>query len=53
VASSQQRRSKSVPDPRSELGFRTDKSFAMPHGVLTSRGRFAWAHDYNPNRSIG
>jgi len=45
--------SKSVTDPRSELGFRTDKSFAMPDGVLTLRGRVAWAHDYNPNRSIG
>jgi uncharacterized protein with beta-barrel porin domain len=44
---------KSVTDPRSELGFRTDKSFAMPDGVLTLRGRLAWAHDYDPNRSIG
>jgi uncharacterized protein with beta-barrel porin domain len=44
---------KSVTDPRTELGFRTDKSFAMPDGVLTLRGRLAWAHDYDPNRSIG
>jgi uncharacterized protein with beta-barrel porin domain len=44
---------KSVTDPRSELGFRTDKSFAMPDGVLTLRGRLAWAHDYDPNRAIG
>jgi uncharacterized protein with beta-barrel porin domain len=44
---------KSVTDPRSELGFRADKSFAMPDGVLTLRGRLAWAHDYDPNRSIG
>jgi uncharacterized protein with beta-barrel porin domain len=44
---------KSVIDPRSELGFRTDKSFAMPDGVLTLRGRLDWAHDYDPNRSIG
>ena len=44
---------KSVTDPRSELGFRTDKSFAMPDGVLTLRGRLAWAHDYDPDRSIG
>jgi uncharacterized protein with beta-barrel porin domain len=44
---------KSVTDPRSELGIRTDKSFAMPDGVLTLRGRLAWAHDYDPNRSIG
>jgi uncharacterized protein with beta-barrel porin domain len=44
---------KSVTDPRSELGLRTDKSFALPDGVLTLRGRLAWAHDYDPNRSIG
>jgi uncharacterized protein with beta-barrel porin domain len=44
---------KSVTDPRSELGLRTDKSFAMPDGVLTLRGRLAWAHDYDTDRSIG
>jgi uncharacterized protein with beta-barrel porin domain len=44
---------KSVTDPRSELGFRTDKSFAMQDGVLTLRGRLAWAHDYDTNRAIG
>jgi uncharacterized protein with beta-barrel porin domain len=44
---------KSVTDPRSEIGFRTDKSFAVADGVLTLRSRFAWAHDYDPNRSIG
>jgi autotransporter-associated beta strand protein len=44
---------KSVTDTRSELGLRGDKSFAMPNGVLTLRGRLAWAHDYNPDRSIG
>jgi autotransporter-associated beta strand protein len=44
---------KSVTDTRSELGLRSDKSFAMPNGVLTLRGRLAWAHDYNPDRSIG
>ena len=44
---------KSVTDPRSELGIRTDKSFAMADGVLTLRGRLAWAHDYDPDRSIG
>jgi autotransporter-associated beta strand protein len=45
--------SKSVTDTRSELGLRTDISFAMPDSVLTLRGRFAWAHDYNPDRSVG
>ena len=44
---------KSVTDPRSELGFRTDKSYAIQDGVLTLRSRFAWAHDYDPGRSIG
>jgi uncharacterized protein with beta-barrel porin domain len=34
------------------LGIRTDKSFAMPNSVLTLRSRFAWAHDYNPDRNI-
>ena len=38
---------------RSELGIRTDKSFAMPDGILTLRGRLAWAHDFDPDRSIG
>ncbi len=45
--------STSVTDTRSELGLRADKSFAMPDGVLTLRGRAAWAHDYNPDRAIG
>jgi uncharacterized protein with beta-barrel porin domain len=43
---------KDVTDTRSELGIRTDKSFAMTDGILTLRGRLAWAHDYDPNRSI-
>jgi uncharacterized protein with beta-barrel porin domain len=44
---------KSVTDPRSELGLRTDRSFALPDAILTLRGRAAWAHDYDPNRAIG
>jgi autotransporter-associated beta strand protein len=44
--------SRDVTDTRSELGIRTDKSFAMQDGILTLRGRFAWAHDFNPDRSI-
>jgi uncharacterized protein with beta-barrel porin domain len=43
---------KSVTDPRSELGFRTDKSYALTDSILTLRGRLAWAHDYDPDRSI-
>jgi uncharacterized protein with beta-barrel porin domain len=42
-----------VTDTRSELGIRTDKSYAVQNGVLTLRGRLAWAHDYDPDRSIG
>jgi len=37
---------------RSELGMRSDKSFAMQDAILTLRGRLAWAHDFNPDRSI-
>jgi uncharacterized protein with beta-barrel porin domain len=43
---------KDVTDSRSEFGIRTDKSFAMSDGVLILRSRFAWAHDYDPDRSI-
>ena len=39
-------------DTRSELGLRADKSYAMDNGVLTLRGRAAWAHDYNPSRAV-
>ncbi|HEX9469062.1 MAG TPA: autotransporter outer membrane beta-barrel domain-containing protein, partial [Bradyrhizobium sp.] len=44
--------SKNVTDTRSELGIRTDKSFAMQNAILTLRGRLAWAHDFNPDRTI-
>jgi fibronectin-binding autotransporter adhesin len=43
---------KSVTDTRSEVGLRTDKSFAMQNGIFTLRGRAAWAHDFNPDRNI-
>jgi autotransporter-associated beta strand protein len=43
---------KDVTDVRSEFGIRTDKSWAMTDGILTLRSRMAWAHDYNPDRSI-
>nr|WP_244064782.1 autotransporter domain-containing protein [Bradyrhizobium sp. Ce-3] len=42
---------KSVTDVRSELGLRSDKSFAVDSGLVTLRGRVAWAHDFNPDRS--
>ena len=34
--------------PRTELGLRSDKSFAVNDALLTLRGRAAWAHDFNP-----
>jgi uncharacterized protein with beta-barrel porin domain len=43
---------KDVTDTRSELGIRTDKSWTMQGAILTLRGRFAWAHDFDPDRSI-
>src|SRR6202035_2276571 len=43
---------KDVTDTRSELGIRTDKSWAMPDSIFTLRGRFAWAHDFDPDRNI-
>jgi uncharacterized protein with beta-barrel porin domain len=44
---------KDVTDSRSELGIRTDKSYAVPGAILTLRSRFAWAYDFDPDRSIG
>ncbi len=43
---------KTVTAPRTELGLRTDKTFAAADGDLLLRGRLAWAHDFNPNRTI-
>src|SRR5206468_2989805 len=43
---------KSVTATRSELGLRTDKSFAMQDSILTLRGRAAWAHDFNNDRTV-
>jgi uncharacterized protein with beta-barrel porin domain len=36
---------------RTELGLRTDKSVALADGALTLRGRFAWAHNFDTDRS--
>ena len=41
-----------VTTSRSELGARADKSFAMQDGILTLRGRAAWAHNFNTDRGI-
>ena len=43
---------KNVTATRSELGLRSDKSFIVGDAILTLRGRAAWAHDFNPDRSI-
>lgn len=43
---------KSVTATRSELGLRTDRSFAVENGIFTLRSRAAWAHDFNPDRTI-
>jgi uncharacterized protein with beta-barrel porin domain len=45
--------SKSVTASRSELGLRTDNSWAMQDGIFTVRGRLAWAHDFNIDRVVG
>lgn len=44
---------KDVTSTRTELGLRADRSFAAAGGLMTLRGRLAWAHDYNPDRTIG
>jgi autotransporter-associated beta strand protein len=43
---------KTVTASRSELGLRTDRSWAAGDAILTLRGRAAWAHDFNPDRAI-
>ncbi len=43
---------KIVTDTRSELGVRAEQSLTVPNGVLTLRGRHAWARDFNPDRSF-
>lgn len=44
---------KDVTSTRTELGLRADRSFAAGSGVVTLRGRVAWAHDFNPDRTVG
>ena len=43
---------KDVTASRTELGVRTDRSFALQNAILTLRGRAAWAHDFNTDRNI-
>ncbi|ABD06683.1 Outer membrane autotransporter [Rhodopseudomonas palustris HaA2] len=44
--------SKTATATRSELGLRGDRSFALDGALLTLRGRAAWAHDFDTERSI-
>ena len=37
---------------RTELGLRSDKSFALSDAILTLRGRAAWVHGLNTDRSV-
>jgi uncharacterized protein with beta-barrel porin domain len=37
--------------PRSELGWRGDTALAVADALLMLRGRVAWAHDFNTERS--
>ncbi|CCD92571.1 Outer membrane autotransporter barrel [Bradyrhizobium sp. ORS 375] len=39
---------KAVTAPRTELGVRADKPFAVTDALLTLRGGAAWVHDFNP-----
>lgn len=37
---------------RTELGLRTDTSFTLEGAVLTLRGRAAWAHNFDSDRTV-
>lgn len=42
---------RNVTDSRSEIGVRTDQTFAIRNSLLlTVDGRLAWAHDFDPDR---
>lgn len=41
-----------VTDSRSELGLRTNGSFALQGGTLNLRSRLAWAHDFSAARAV-
>ena len=43
---------KDVTASRSELGVRTDKSYALTNAILTLRSRLAWAHNLGTDPSI-
>jgi outer membrane autotransporter protein len=41
---------KDVTAPRTELGLRADSSFILADGIMTLRGRAAWAHNFDTSR---
>jgi autotransporter-associated beta strand protein len=41
---------KDVTAPRTELGLRGDTSFILADGIMTLRGRAAWAHNFDTSR---
>jgi uncharacterized protein with beta-barrel porin domain len=43
---------KDVTATRSEVGVRLDRSYALTDALLTLRGRAAWAHNFDPDRSV-
>jgi T5SS/PEP-CTERM-associated repeat protein/autotransporter-associated beta strand protein len=43
---------KDVTASRSELGLRADRSFAARDAIVTLRGRAAWTHNFDTDRSI-
>ena len=43
---------KDVTAPRSELGLRADRVYALDNSALTLRGQAAWTHDFNTDRNI-
>jgi autotransporter-associated beta strand protein len=43
---------KDVTASRTELGVKTENSFAQADSLLTLRSRLAWAHDYNNDRNV-
>jgi autotransporter-associated beta strand protein len=44
--------SRDITSARTELGVRTDKSFALQTALVTLRGRAAWAHYFDDRRSL-
>jgi uncharacterized protein with beta-barrel porin domain len=43
---------RTVTASRSELGLRSDRSYALGDSLLTLRGRAAWVHEFDPERGI-